>query len=130
MHYQFVERTVGWLGLAILSLTLAGCSLGEVSQTAPPKGPYQVVQVTAQNWHWTLSQTHLKMGEPVKFVVRSLQDVHGFSIMSTNIATAVSQGDAPSVLYWIPPAKGQYTLACNVYCGAGHDSMVTVFSVQ
>lgn len=124
------KRTVGRILPLCLTLGLTGCSLGQVAASPPPKGPYQIVHVTAQNWHWTLSTTHLKMGETVEFVVRSVEGIHGFSVMGTNISTAVSQGDAPSVIYWTPPARGVYTLACNVYCGAGHDTMQTLFSVK
>jgi len=127
--YGFFKQTVGWSATLSLALALTGCAFGQVSQSAPPKGPYQVVQVTAQNWRWTMSSTHLQAGKTVKFVVRSLQDVHGFSIMGTNISTAVTQGDAPAIIYWTSPVKGSYTLACNVFCGAGHSSMTTVFAV-
>lgn len=120
--------SIGWIGACGLASVLSGCSLGQVGSTALPPGPYQVVRVTARNWDWTMSATHLKAGEEVKFVVRSLEAVHGFSIMGTHISTAVTQGDPPSVIYW-KPVKGVYTLACNVYCGAGHDTMHTVFTV-
>lgn len=43
--------------------------------------------------------------EEVKFVVKSIEAVHGFSIQGTNISTAVTQGDKPAVIYW-KPAKG------------------------
>lgn len=123
------KRIIGWLGTSVVVALLSGCSLGQVNSSAPPPGPYQVVRVTAQNWSWTMSSTRLKAGEEVKFVVRSIEAVHGFSVMGTNISTAVTQGDPPAVIYW-KPVKGIYTLACNVYCGAGHDTMHTTFSVS
>lgn len=124
------KRTIGWAAVACTLTLITGCSLGQVTATAPPKGPYQVVQVTAHDFAWKLSTTHLKMGETVKFIVQSDQDVHGFSVMGTNISNSVAAGDPPTVVYWTPPAAGTYTVACNVYCGVGHNGMVTEFTVR
>ena len=124
------RRTAGFAVLCALSALATGCSAGQIANSVPPAGPYQVVSATARNWSWTLSARHLKAGEEVKFIVRSLEAVHGFSIVGTNVSTAVTQGDRPAVVYWKPPAPGVYTLACNVYCGAGHDAMHTEFTVS
>lgn len=95
-----------------------------------PPGPYQVVHVTASDWKWTLSQQRLKYGKTVEFLVKSIQGVHGFAIIGSNVSTPVTAGEPARVVYWNPPAKGVYTIACNVYCGAGHRSMVTTFAVD
>lgn len=118
------------LGSGLAGLLLTGCSVGQIGTPAAPKGPYQVVDVVASNWKWTLSDRHLKYGEPIKFLVKSVQGVHGFSIMGTNVSNAVSAGQPPETVIWNPPAKGVYTIACNIYCGAGHDQMVTTFTVS
>ncbi|MCY0874859.1 MAG: hypothetical protein OWT28_01030 [Firmicutes bacterium] len=128
--YRSFERTFGWVSALTVTGLLSGCASDQVAQSAPPKGPYQLVQVTAQDWHWTMSNLHLKMGEAVKFEVRSKDGIHGFSIAGTNVSEAVGAAQTPQVIYWTPPAKGTYTLACNVYCGAGHDKMQTNFTVS
>ncbi len=125
-----LRRKAWLLSLILLGFLPTGCSVGQVSAPKIPPGPYQVVKVTASDWKWTLSSKHLKYGETVKFLVKSIQGVHGFSIVGTNISSAVTAGDSQKVIYWVPQAKGVYTIACNVYCGAGHSSMVTSFSVS
>lgn len=116
--------------LFAFGLLLTGCSLGQVPAAAPIKGPYQVVNVTARNFSWHLSKTNLSLDENVKFVVTSLEGVHGFSIKGTNVSSPVAQGAAPAVVYWHPPQKGTYIVQCNVYCGTGHDAMQTTFTVS
>ena len=126
-----MKRRHAWLfSLILLGALPTGCSVGQVSAPSAPSGPYQVVNVTASDWKWVLSSKHLRYGEPVKFVVKSIQGTHGFSIVGTNVSNAVTVGGKPQVVYCNPPAKGTYTIACNVYCGAGHSSMVTSFMVS
>ncbi len=128
MHRRF-KRPLWWMLLSSTML-LSGCSLGQVPAATPAKGPYQVVHVVARNFQWQMSNTNLKAGENVKFIVTSIQGVHGFSIEGTAIASAVSEGQAPVVVYWNDPTKGTYVVRCNVYCGTGHDSMTKTFTVS
>ncbi len=128
MHRRIMHSML-WTVLAS-SLLLTGCSLGQVPAATPAKGPYQVVHVTARNFQWQMSNTNLKSGENVKFIVTSSQGVHGFSIKGTAISSAVGQGEVPVIVYWTDPPKGTYVVQCNVYCGTGHDSMQKTFTVS
>jgi cytochrome c oxidase subunit 2 len=85
---------------------------------------YQLVKVQANDWSWTLSKNHLSFSKPIEFVVTSTEGTHGFSIMGTNISVPVTAGRKPQTIVWRPSAKGTYTIACNIYCGAGHSSMI------
>lgn len=129
MIHRRIIHPMRWT-LLISTLLLSGCSIGQVPAAAPTKGPYQVVHVTARDFQWQLSNTKLKSGENVKFIVDSIQGVHGFSIKGTAISSAVAQGEAPVVVYWNGPTKGTYIIQCNVYCGTGHDSMQKTFTVS
>ncbi len=126
---QYGRQVVSWAVALALTSVVSGCSFGQISATPAPSGPFQVVHVKALDFRWIISPNHLKSGETVKFVVDSVQGVHGFSIVGTNISNSVSQGSAPSIVYWKTPIKGTYTVACNVYCGAGHPTMVTTLKV-
>ncbi len=91
---------------------------------------YQVIKVNANDWSWTLNKDHLKYGKPIEFIVNSTEGTHGFSIMGTDISAPVSAGSQPQDIVWEPSAKGTYTIACNIYCGAGHRSMIKTFTVS
>nr|NNM91103.1 hypothetical protein [Bacilli bacterium] len=118
--------------LFLFAWLLSGCALGQIATSTNQvvsHGSVQVVSVIAKNYSWTLSRRKFVFGEPIRFVVKSIQGVHGFSILGTNISNAVSQGEPSVTVDFTPKQKGVYTIKCNVYCGSGHDKMVTTFTV-
>lgn len=123
----------GAVGSSIQQPTQSGTSQKQHTNKnthTPKHTSYQVVKVVANDWNWALNKDHLKYGKPVKFIISSSQGIHGFSIMETNISVPVSAGSQPQDIVWKPNAKGTYTIACNVYCGVGHSSMLSTFTVS
>ena len=90
----------------------------------------QVVHVTASNWKWTLDKTTFKAGQPIDFQVTSKDGAHGFSIQGTSITQPVEQGGSVKNVVWTPSQPGTYLIRCDIYCGAGHSTMTTPFTVQ
>lgn len=123
---------MGGSGYGMMGGYFSGAAASEQSSAsqATVKGPYQVVKVVASDWKWSLSKKHLKFGEPIKFVVSSTEGTHGFSISHTNISKVISVGEKTQTVVWKPRAKGTYQIVCDVYCGPGHDSMVSTFTVS
>jgi cytochrome c oxidase subunit 2 len=115
------------------------------------------VMITAGQWFWMLedgrtgtkvtaehtSQDHdtpsgqlqVKAGETVKFVARSQDVNHGFSVLSSS-----NSMDSPmmqmqvvpghdNVFYFTFDKAGTYTIRCLEYCGWGHPFMVSQITI-
>jgi cytochrome c oxidase subunit II len=115
--------------IAGLPLLLVGCGSGASSNQPSTNGEGQVVNVTAQDFKWTLDKTVLKAGEPIDFKISVKEGAHGFSIDGTNITKSVMQGQTYDV-NWTPPKPGTYTVRCDQVCGSGHANMFTTFTVS
>jgi cytochrome c oxidase subunit II len=115
--------------LATLPLFMVGCGSNTPSNTGATSGPHQVVNVTAQDFKWTLDKTQLKSGEPIDFKITVKEGAHGFSIDGTNVSKSVMQGQSYDV-DWTPPKPGTYTVRCDQVCGSGHANMFTTFTVS
>jgi cytochrome c oxidase subunit 2 len=123
-----MKKTVMILGmLAGLSGLIVGC--GQSSSSGQASGPHQVVNVTAQDFKWTLDKTQLKAGEQIDFMITVKEGAHGFSIDGTNVSKSVMQGQSYDVP-WTPPKAGTYTVRCDQVCGSGHANMFTTFTVS
>ena len=81
------------------------------------------------------SQVHIKVNETVKFVARSLDVNHGFSVLSSNKSM-----DSPllqmqvipgfdNVAYYTFKTPGTYTIRCLEYCGWNHPFMVSQITI-
>lgn len=123
------------VALAVCSasiLGLCGCGGPTVGKVDPSSIPANAitVHVTATDFKWTLDRSTFKVGVPIDFVVKANEGEHGFSIAGVNLpAVNVAVGDTPKNLLWTPTSAGTYEIACNYYCGSGHDTMYTSFNV-
>ncbi len=115
--------------IAVLPFFVVGCGSSTSSNAGSASGPHQVVNVTAQDFKWTLDKTQLKAGEPIDFKITVKEGAHGFSIDGTSISKSVMQGQTYNV-DWTPPKPGTYTVRCDQVCGSGHANMFTTFTVS
>jgi heme/copper-type cytochrome/quinol oxidase subunit 2 len=78
----------------------------------------------------------IKAGETVKFIARSLDVNHGFSVLQSS-----KQMDSPlfqmqvvpgydNVFYYTFKQPGQYTIRCLEYCGWNHPFMVSQVTIE
>jgi cytochrome c oxidase subunit II len=109
------------------------------------------INVTAGQWFWKLEDgdrsvnnsgshspipVNIKAGETVKFVARSLDVNHGFSILSSS-----NSMDSPlmqmqvvpgydNIFYFTFDKPGVYTIRCLEYCGWNHPYMVSQITIH
>ncbi len=108
------------------------------------KGPYVIIYVTGQQWHWDFyphdkvytNFTVVPVGEPVVFVIHSVDVFHEFFIQAatSNFTIPLSVGAEAvpgyySYLVYVFPQPGLYHVACAEYCGTaatglGHSWLV------
>jgi cytochrome c oxidase subunit 2 len=92
----------------------------------------QVVDVVGHQWTWDVSQTHLKVGEPVEFRVTASDVNHGFAIYAPDgrivIQTQAMPGFTNKILYTFQ-TPGTYRIMCLEYCGVAHHGMTAELEV-
>lgn len=108
------------------------------------KGPYVIIYVTGQQWHWDFyphnkvytNFTVVPVGEPVVFVIHSVDVFHEFFIQAATSNFSISQSVGAeavpgyySYLVYVFPKPGLYHVACAEYCGTvatglGHSWLV------
>lgn len=108
------------------------------------RGPYVIIYVTAQQWHWDFyphqkvwdNLTVVPVGEPVVFVIHSIDVFHEFFIQSasSNFSLGFNFGAEAVPGYYsyivvVFPKPGYYHVACAEYCGTagvglGHSWLV------
>lgn len=95
-------------------------------------GAAQVVDVTARQWSWDLSQHRVKAGTPVLFNVSSVDVNHGFAIYGPGDRIVTQTQAMPGFtnrLLFTFDQPGKYRVMCLEYCGIAHHGMVTEFDV-
>ncbi|MQL56213.1 quinol oxidase [Acidianus ambivalens] len=108
------------------------------------KGPYVIVYVTGQQWHWDFyphakvctNLTVVPVDEPVVFVIHSVDVFHEFFIQNapSNFSLGFNFGAEAvpgyySYIVLVFPKPGLYHVACAEYCGTaavglGHSWLV------
>ncbi|HEU4963567.1 MAG TPA: hypothetical protein VFV52_06870 [Bacilli bacterium] len=92
-------------------------------------GDEQVINVTAQNFKWTLDKTEVKVGQPVKMVVTGKEGFHGLTIPGTDVnGVQIKAGETTEVTF-TPEKAGDLMIMCSIMCGAGHGDMHTTLKV-
>lgn len=81
-----------------------------------------VVKLTAKRFAFEPSSITVKKGEPVVIEITSSDVPHGFALPDFNVQTEVSPGKTSPVSF-TPDKAGDFTFACNIFCGSGHEEM-------
>ena len=93
---------------------------------APPPGAD--VYLLGRMWQW-YPALRLRMGETYRLHLSSLDLQHGFSLQPLNMNFQVLPG-YDHVLTITPTSKGEFTIVCNEFCGAGHHAMTGKIFVE
>lgn len=80
-------------------------------------GKYEAY-IRAATWSFTPGEIHVPVGSSVTFYATSLDVMHGFKIMETNINMMIIPGQISTLTAKFDKA-GTYDLICHEYCGAG-----------
>jgi cytochrome c oxidase subunit 2 len=95
---------------------------GKPTVTTRPDGSV-VVSVVASMFSFVPDPIEVPAHVPITFRITSMDVVHGFEVVGTNInATAVPGYVSEFTVTFDTP--GERTVACNEYCGLMHHAMV------
>lgn len=93
----------------------------------------QRVEVTGAQWSWQLSQTQVKAGVPVEFLVTSRDVNHGFGIYDASMRMLAQVQAMPGYtnkLLYTFEQPGEYHILCMEYCGVAHHNMTSTLTVS
>ena len=104
-------------------------SVDEVGEALEPgvrylgDGVYEV-NIIGRQWIWNPREINVKDPKLIIFRITSIDVIHGFQIVDTNINVMVIPGYV-TVVKWVPPdgLEGRLLIICNEYCGYGHQAM-------
>lgn len=111
-----------------LALVLSlGCSASK-EFAAIPEGldranvPTQSVAMTAERFHYTPEEVHVRVGTLVHLEVKSIDGTHGFKLAAFGIDETIEEGETKTIEFYAQ-AKGEYPFRCSHFCGLGHFGM-------
>ena len=106
-------------------LVLAGVplTLGVTALLAAPPADPRTIEITARRFVFEPAEIEVRVGEPVRLVVRSADGVHGLEIKKMKVQKLVPRGGEPVVIDLTPKEAGRFPILCSEYCGDAHDDM-------
>jgi len=121
---------IGFIAAAILT----GCTASKQFEPIPKgldreKVEKQTIEMTAERFHFTPEEIHVKQGTLLTIKVKSIQGTHGFRIGEFGIDLTLEEGVANTVELYLPD-KGEYTFRCSHFCGLGHPWMSGTLYVE
>ncbi len=87
------------------------------------------VSVVAEMFDFNPNPIEVPAGRPVTFRITSADVIHGFEVVGTN-ANAMAIPGYVSQFTVTFDNPGEYTIACNEYCGLLHHNMVAKLIVK
>ena len=87
------------------------------------------VSVAASKFEFTPDTVKAKVGQPVTFVLTSLDRIHGFKMPAFGIRTDIVP-DRETRVTLTPRTAGRFTFFCDVFCGDGHEEMGGTLMVE
>jgi cytochrome c oxidase subunit 2 len=94
---------------------------------AEPKG--NEVSVAASKFEFTPDTVKAKVGQPLTFVLTSLDRIHGFKLPEFGVRTDIIP-DQETRLTITPTKAGQFGFLCDIFCGDGHEEMAGTLIVE
>lgn len=111
------------VALAAAAAALATASIFLETSSAPAGGEEITFEVAAGRYYYredaNESTFRVPLGATVTFLVRSDDVTHGFAIADYGVNEVVPAGESIRVTLRATKA-GDFTIFCNVFCGAGH----------
>ena len=117
----------------IIVLTLAMCALdrpaglaaSSMSQTVEPR----LIEITVRRYAFEPAEVEVTTGESVRFVVKSGDGLHGFSVPKLKIKKEIPRGETVTIDF-TAKAAGEYPILCSEFCGDGHEDMKGMLIVK
>jgi cytochrome c oxidase subunit 2 len=125
---------------AVLSVTISlvlvvfGCSASKQFDPIPAdldtaKVPHETIEMTAEHFHFTPEDLHVKQGTLLTLKIKSIDGTHGFNLGDFGVDIRLEEGVTNTVEIYLPK-KGEYGFRCSHFCGLGHLGMKGTLHVE
>lgn len=104
---------------------LAACGNSNQAEEPASGDGAQTLDITASNFEFDKDTYTVEAGKPVNVTLTNKDGMHGIGISSFDVSIK-GEGEAS----FTPEEPGEYTIRCNVMCGAGHSDMVSTLVVE
>lgn len=109
------------------SMLLIGCTTTKLFDAVPPgldRGavPQVTIEMTAEHFHFTPQQLHVREGTLVVLNVKAIDGTHGFALGAFGIDERLEEHETKTIEFFAAK-KGEYTFRCSHFCGIGHFGM-------
>ena len=88
----------------------------------------RIIEITAKRHTFEPAVVEVVLGEPVRFVVKSTDVLHGFAIKKFKIDKDVPAGGDVKIDF-VAKEAGEFPIICSVTCGEGHATMTGMLKV-
>lgn len=134
-HGGYAVRRYWFVGLMCLGFIAFAFTLPHMANPlfrTPAPNDAMVVQVTGQQWNWTLSPATVPANRDVVFRDTSKDVNHGFAIFNSQgdiVGQVQAMPGVTNSLYMKFSHPGTYTIRCLELCGLYHTAMVSALTV-
>lgn len=90
--------------------------------------PHQVVEMTAENFHFAPEEIHVKAGTLLILRIAAL-GTHGFKLSEFGIDERLEDQQTTEIKLFVRE-KGTYDFQCSHFCGIGHFGMTGTIIVE
>ena len=111
----------------LFTALLIGSAAGGVARLAA-ETPNEA-SVTASKFEFTPDTVKAKVGQPLTFVLTSLDRIHGFKMPDFGIRTDIVP-DRETRVTITPQKAGSFVFFCDIFCGDGHEEMSGTLVVE
>jgi cytochrome c oxidase subunit 2 len=80
------------------------------------------VEIQASKFEFTPATVKVKRGQPVTFVLTSIDRIHGFKMPEFGVRTDIVPDQQTRVTI-TPEKAGTFAYFCDIFCGDGHEDM-------
>jgi cytochrome c oxidase subunit 2 len=87
------------------------------------------VEIQASKFAFSPETVKVKRGQPVTFVLTSIDRVHGFKMPEFGVRTDIVP-DQQTRLTITPEKTGTFVFFCDIFCGDGHEDMSGTLIVE
>ena len=113
----FVAGAAGFIGcLLLLTLPLV------VAQARTTES-IRVIDVTLSRYAFAPERIEVRVGEPVRLNIVSMDGAHGFQVKALGLNVRVPARGRTVTIDLTPKEAGTFLIGCSEYCGSGHSRM-------
>ncbi|WP_428670579.1 cupredoxin domain-containing protein [Reyranella sp.] len=111
----------------VFAALLIGSAAGGAARLAAQ--PSNEVTIAASRFEFTPETVKAKVGQPLTFVLTSLDRIHGFKMPELGIRTDIVP-DRETRVTITPTKPGSFVFFCDIFCGDGHEDMSGTLVVE